>query len=69
MFKLVIIGVLIVILWSLGSALFYMTKSNHDPKKMAKALTMRIGLSFALFLAIVIAMFMGWIEPHDMTLK
>ncbi len=65
MFKLFIVVVLIVILFTLGSALFHMAKGKGDPQRVARALTWRIGLSVALFALIVLAYFMGWIEPQQ----
>lgn len=65
MFKLFIVVVLIVILYTLGSALFHMAKGKGDPERVVRALTWRIGLSFALFVLIALAYFMGWIEPQQ----
>ncbi|MFK8029239.1 MAG: twin transmembrane helix small protein [Gammaproteobacteria bacterium] len=65
MFKLLIVLTLLVILFTLGSALFHMAKGKGDPERMVKALTWRIGLSFALFAVIALAYFMGWIEPQQ----
>ncbi len=64
MFKLFIVAVLLVILYTLGSALFHMARGKGDPERVVRALTWRIGLSFALFLLIALAYFMGWIEPQ-----
>ncbi len=65
MFKLLLVVVLFVILYMLGSALFHMAKGKGDPERVVKALTWRIGLSVALFALIVVAYFMGWIEPQQ----
>ncbi len=65
MFKLFIVVVLFVILYTLGSALFHMAKGKGDPERMVRALTWRIGLSFGLFALIAVAYFMGWIEPQQ----
>lgn len=52
------------ILFSLGSALFYLMKDRDrgNSKRTVQALTWRIGLSVALFLFLLIANQMGWIE-------
>ena len=63
---LLIVGVLILIVWNLGAGLYYMMVDKDDGKRMARALTRRIALSIALFLGIVIAAKMGWIEFHGM---
>lgn len=61
--KLVFIIVFILIIFSLGSALFHIIKHKDQPKKTAKALTFRIGLSVALFIMLIIAYFAGMIKP------
>ena len=63
-FKLLIIAVLVLILASLGKALFHL--SSRDPKdgdKMVKALAWRVGLSVSLFLLLILAYSAGWIHP------
>lgn len=62
--KIVIVLFLIVILYSLGSALYYMMK-NDSSTDMLKALTIRIGLSVGLFLFLVLGFYMGWITPSN----
>jgi hypothetical protein len=64
--RLFIIGVLIAIIWSLGSALFQLSRGKGDSKKMLHALTWRIGLSVALFLLLLLAWKMGYIRPHNL---
>lgn len=55
------------ILASLGWALFYMLKDGRDGRAktggMARALTVRIGLSVLLFLCILLAWKFGYIQP------
>jgi hypothetical protein len=66
MIKIVIMLFMLVILVSLGSALFYLLR-EQDSKKMAKALTLRIGLSLGLFILLLVAFAFGWITPHAIT--
>jgi hypothetical protein len=61
--KYVIVIFFVFIIYSLGSALFYMMKDGDGSKRMVKALTMRVGLSVVLFLMLIFAFWMGWIEP------
>ena len=61
---LIIVGVLIAIIWNLGAGLYYMMVDKDDSTRMARALTRRIALSVALFLGVVIAAKMGWIDFH-----
>ena len=55
------------ILASLATALFFMMKDGTDGKaktsNMAKALAFRIGFSVLLFVCILIAWKMGYIQP------
>jgi hypothetical protein len=65
--KIIIVLFLIGILSALALAGRAMLKDgqNGHPKsnRMVKALTWRIGLSIALFLLVVIAYILGWIQP------
>ena len=62
-FKLAIVIALIVILYCLISALYYLLY-RKDALHMVKALTWRIGLSILLFALLFLAYGMGWIHPH-----
>jgi len=61
---LLIVGVLILILWNLGSGLYYMLVDKGQSKRTVNSLTKRIALSVALILFVVLAIKMGWIAPH-----
>jgi len=50
---------LVLIVASLASALFFMTKGRDDPKRMAKALTLRVVLSVLLFLMLMAGYYFG----------
>jgi hypothetical protein len=63
--RIVIIGVLIAIVASLGSALFYLVRGKGDSRRMVRALTFRVGLSLVLFVLLMLAWYMGIINPHD----
>ena len=64
--KAIIILFLLIILFSLGSALFYLVRgSGENDTRVAKALTWRIGLSMLLFILLFIAFSLGWIKPHS----
>ncbi len=62
--KILIVVVLIAIVASLGSALFHLSRGKGDSRKMARALTVRIGLSVALFVLLMVAWYNGLISPH-----
>jgi hypothetical protein len=50
------------ILGSLGSALVYLMRDQGKTNRTVNALTVRIGLSVALFLFVLFAHQMGWIQ-------
>jgi len=63
--KIFIIAVLLLIIGSLFSALFYLIKDKGQGKRTVKALTMRISLSLGLFLLLMIGYYTGIIgQPH-----
>ena len=66
---LLIVGVLILILWNLGAGLYYMLVDKGQTKRTVNSLTKRIALSVALILFVVLAIYMGWIEPHGVGRK
>ena len=62
--KLVVMLVLGAIVVSLGVALYQLATGRGDSSGMLRSLTVRIGLSIALFLLLMIAWQLGWISPH-----
>jgi len=62
--KVLIIVTLFAIVISLGSALFHLSRGKGDSKKMARALTVRVGLSVLLFILLMLAWKNGLISPH-----
>ena len=63
--KIVIIIGLLLILYSLGSALIFLVKDHGEGDRTVKRLTWRIALSLVLFLFLWAAYQMGWIEPKS----
>ena len=64
--KILILIVFAGIVGSLGSALFHLSRGKGDPKKMVRALTVRVGLSVALFILLMLAWYNGLITPHGL---
>lgn len=66
MIKIILIAVFLMIIFSLGSALYQLAihKDAGSSQKTAKALTVRIGLSMLLFLFVCILLLTGVIKPH-----
>ena len=65
--KILVVIVLAAIVISLGSALFHLSSGKGDSKKMARALTIRVGLSLVLFILLMLAWAGGWITPHGLS--
>ena len=57
--KIVIVVFLILILASLGSALFYLMKDKGTGDRTVKALTLRVALSVSLFLMLMLGYWFG----------
>lgn len=64
--KLIVIVMLVLILGSLGSGLFFLISDRGQNRRTVKALTLRVGLSVALFLLLMLAYLTGLIKPHDL---
>jgi len=64
--KIVILALLGVVIYMLGSALVFMFRERSESDKMARALSWRIGISVLIFATLIGAYFMGWIQPHGL---
>ena len=69
--KLIIVIALVAVLGALFSAGLFMLKRPRDAsqpadKRMARALAVRVGVSVALFLLILLAWRLGWIAPRGL---
>jgi hypothetical protein len=73
MMKFLVALAFIAIIGSLGSALFFMMRGGKDDKargdRMARALAFRIGLSVLLFICILVAWKLGYIQPTGIPLS
>ena len=63
--KIVIILFLLMIVYSLGSAFFFLAKDKGQGDRTVRILSWRMGLSILLFLMLWIAYRSGWIEPNS----
>jgi len=62
--KILIVVALLVIVGSLFSALYFLSKDKTGSERTVKALTVRISLSFILFIGLMLAYYFGYIGPH-----
>ena len=63
--KVLVVAALIGIVISLAHAMFSMTSGPTDSKRMVHALTVRVGLSVALFAFLMIGWYLGLLQPHS----
>lgn len=61
---LLVVGFLALILYNLGTALYYMLTDRGESKRAVNALTRRIALSIALIGLVAIGIATGFIQPH-----
>ena len=64
--RILIFSLLAAIVASLGSALYYLYTGHGDSRKMLRALTVRISLSIALFMLLLIAWRAGLLTPRGL---
>lgn len=62
-YKLIVILLLIAILASLGSALYYLVVDRGHGERVLRALTVRIALSIGLVLLLIIGLATGFLVP------
>ncbi len=62
--KTLIVIVLIAILVSLATGMLFLIRDKGRTDRTAKALTVRIALSVALFGLLMLGIFTGYIKPH-----
>ena len=62
--RIIVILFIIIILASLGSALFYMVRDHGTTERTAKALTLRVALSVVLFLLLMLGFHFGLITTR-----
>lgn len=64
--KLVVFVMLAAIIVSLGSGLFYLSKDGQGSPRVLKALKIRVALSIALILFLLLSYSLGWISPEPL---
>lgn len=62
--KIVIVGLLIAIVVALVLGGIFLVKDPSTSKRTVTALSWRVGLQVALILFLLLAFFMGWLQPH-----
>jgi len=63
-FKIIIVLLLLAVLASLASGMFFLVHDKGESNRTVKSLTVRITLSIALFMMLIIGYFTDLIQPH-----
>ncbi len=64
--KIIVLVLLALVLISLGAGMFSLIKDRGETNRTVKFLTIRIVLSIALLVVLVVSFLMGWIQPHGL---
>jgi cytochrome bd-type quinol oxidase subunit 2 len=65
-YKIALVVVLLVVIFSLGQALYFMMKDKDDDRRTVWALTRRISLSLLLIAMVIFGIWKGWLHPHGL---
>jgi hypothetical protein len=61
--KILVVALLVAIVISLGSGLFFLTRDDTDSPRLLAALKIRVALSVLLIVVLVSSFYFGWITP------
>ncbi len=62
--KIVLVALLVFVVFQLFRALYLMLKNDPNQASMSKHLGRRVMFSVVVMVLIILALAMGWIEPH-----
>lgn len=63
--KLIVLILLVAAVVALFRALMSLVRDQGREGRTMRALAWRVGFSVAVFLFLLLSMYMGWVEPHD----
>lgn len=66
-FKAIIIGLLLFVIFSMGQALTYLVRDEGKSDRVVNALTRRIAVSVLIFILLLIGQAVGLIQPHGLS--
>ena len=64
--KIIVFIAMMIILISLATGLVFLVRDEGKTKRTVTSLTVRIGVSLALFLFLILAFSLDWIQPHPL---
>lgn len=65
--KILVLSVILIIVYNLFRALYFMIKGQGNSKSMARSLTYRVAFSVGLFVLLIILFATGLIQPHGVS--
>lgn len=66
-YKAALVVMLFVVIFNLGQALYFMMHDKGKSNRSVWALTRRVALSIILIIMVVIGIWMGWLQPHNIS--
>ncbi|ROO27811.1 hypothetical protein SAOR_08310 [Salinisphaera orenii MK-B5] len=66
MIKIIVVAFMLAIVIALGSGLVFLVRDTGDERRVVKALTWRIILSFVLIGLLVLGYYAGIVQPHNL---
>lgn len=66
-YKIIIVVLLLAVIVSLTSGMFFLVHDKGETDRSVKSLTIRISLSIALFIMLIVGYFTGMIQPHGIS--
>jgi hypothetical protein len=64
--KIVLVVLLLAIVASLFSGLFFLMRDNSSKRRTLTALKVRVALSIVLLVFLALAFWQGWLKPHGL---
>ena len=64
MSKIIILTLLAAVILALFAGLYFLIKEPASSRKTLRSLILRIAITIALMLLLLLAVYMGWIVPH-----
>lgn len=65
--KIILVVLLLAIVASLFSGLFFLMKDDSRQRRVLTALKVRVALSIVLLIFLALAFSQGWLRPHGLT--
>lgn len=64
--KIAVVLFIAVILFALGTSIYHLLRRKHEPDALARALVWRLVMALFLFILLVVAYTMGWINLQQL---